>query len=149
VVGWHWKLLSYHQPSGFHQFFQVSLQWSCVGSVSSLSPEIHTRRLYACTALEDYKCRGMKLKLNEQLEIWVGIRKFLDCFCCNWLGERRWEGMPRSHFQKPMESVCHVKLRCEHALLLHECYFTSWFVLSAMYGKIEQTRLHQVLHVAQ
>jgi hypothetical protein len=26
-----------------------------------------------------------------------GIGKFLDCYCCNWLGERRWESRPRSH----------------------------------------------------
>jgi hypothetical protein len=44
----------------------------------------------------------------------MAIRKFPDCYCCNCLGERRWEGRPRSHFCKPVASVCHVILQCEH-----------------------------------
>jgi hypothetical protein len=33
------------------------------------------------------------------------------------------EGGARSHFRKPIASVCHVTLRCEHVLFLHECFF--------------------------
>jgi hypothetical protein len=57
------------------------------------------------------------------------IRKYLDCYCCNCLGERRWEGRPRSHLCKPIASVCHVTLRCEHALFLHKCFLASCFPL--------------------
>jgi hypothetical protein len=32
------------------------------------------------------------------------------------------EGRPRSHFHKPIASVCHMTPRCENALLLHECF---------------------------
>jgi hypothetical protein len=52
----------------FTSFFQLSPSQSYVGSVSFLSPEIHTRQLYACTALAEYECRGMKLKTNGQLK---------------------------------------------------------------------------------
>jgi hypothetical protein len=45
---------------------------------------------------------------------------------------------PRSHFRKPIASVCHVTPLCEHALFLHECFFDFVFLLSAMDGKIEQ-----------
>jgi hypothetical protein len=51
------------------------------------------------------------------------IGKFPDCYCCNCLGERRWEGRPRSHFRKPIASVFHVTPRCEHTLFLHDCFF--------------------------
>jgi hypothetical protein len=54
------------------------------------------------------------------------------------LGERGWDGKPRSHFHEPIASVCHVTPRCEHALFLHECFFDFVFVFSAMDGKIEQ-----------
>jgi hypothetical protein len=48
-----------------------------------------------------------------------GIGKFPDWYCYNYLGERRWEGRSRSHFRKPIASVCHVTLHCEHTLFLH------------------------------
>jgi hypothetical protein len=66
------------------------------------------------------------------------IRKFPTVNCCNCLGERRWEGRPRSHFHKPVASVCHVTLRCEHVFFYTSAFSTSCFVLSAMDGKIEQ-----------
>jgi hypothetical protein len=65
------------------------------------------------------------------------IGQFPDC-CCNCLGERRWEGRPRSHLCKPIASVCHMTPRCEHALFLHECFFNFVFCLTVMDGKIEQ-----------
>jgi hypothetical protein len=43
----------------------------------------------------------------------------------NCLGERRCEGRPRSHFRKPIASVCHVTQRCERA-------FAFAFVLSQL-----------------
>jgi hypothetical protein len=49
------------------------------------------------------------------------IGKFPNCCCCNCLGERRWEGKPRSHFHKPIASACHVTPRCEHTLHL-KCF---------------------------
>jgi hypothetical protein len=67
----------------------------------------------------------------------AAIGKFLDCYCCNCLGERRWEGRPRSHFHKPIASVCHVISCYEHILFLPECFFDFVFRLSAMDGKIE------------
>jgi hypothetical protein len=51
------------------------------------------------------------------------MRKFLDCYCCNCLGERRWEGRQRSHFWKPIASFCHVTPHCEHALFLPRVRF--------------------------
>jgi hypothetical protein len=48
------------------------------------------------------------------------------------------EGMPRSHFRKPIASVCHMTPRCEHALFYASAFLTLCFVLSAMDGKIEQ-----------
>jgi hypothetical protein len=66
------------------------------------------------------------------------IGKFPDSYCCNCLGERRWEGMPRSHLRKPIASVCHVTARCEQALLLHECFFDFVFLSSTMDGKLEK-----------
>jgi hypothetical protein len=50
------------------------------------------------------------------------IGKFLDCYCCNCLGERRWEGRPSSHLRKTIASVCHVTPFCKQALFLHECF---------------------------
>jgi hypothetical protein len=54
-----------------------------------------------------------------------GIGKFPDCYC---LGERRREWRPRSHFRKPIASVCHVTPRCDHALFLYECFFDFVFL---------------------
>jgi hypothetical protein len=48
------------------------------------------------------------------------------------------EGRPRSHFHKPIASVCHVTPCREHALFLHNAFLTSCFVLSEMDGKIKQ-----------
>jgi hypothetical protein len=55
------------------------------------------------------------------------IGKFLACYCCNRLCERRWERKPRSHFHKLIASVCHVTLCCECTLFLHECFFNFMF----------------------
>jgi hypothetical protein len=48
------------------------------------------------------------------------------------------EGRPRSHFRKPIASVCHVTPLCEHALFYTGAFSTSYFLLSAMDGKIEK-----------
>jgi hypothetical protein len=57
--------------------------------------------------------------------------------------------MPRSHFRKPIASVCHVTLRCEHALLLHECFFDIVFRFVCDGWQNRATCLHQVLREAQ
>jgi hypothetical protein len=72
-----------------------------------------------------------------------GIGKFPGC-CCNCLGERRWEGRPRPHFHKPIISVCHVTQRCEHALILHECFFYFVFRFVCDGWQNRATCLHQV-----
>jgi hypothetical protein len=43
-------------------------------------------------------------------KVWGGIGKFPDCYCCDSIAGRWWEGRPRSHFSKPIASVCHVTL---------------------------------------
>jgi hypothetical protein len=67
-----------------------------------------------------------------------GIGKFPDCYCCNCLTERIWEGRPRSCFQKPIASVCHMIPRCEQALFLHECFFAFVFRFVCDGCKIKQ-----------
>jgi hypothetical protein len=65
-------------------------------------------------------CSSLCTFVHPSLNIlWGGIGKFPDYYCCNCLSERRWEGRPRSHFQKPVPSVCQVTLCCEHSLFLH------------------------------
>jgi hypothetical protein len=54
------------------------------------------------------------------------IRKFPNQYCCSCLSGR-WEGRPRSHFHKPIASVGHLTLRCEHALFLHKSFFGFMF----------------------
>jgi hypothetical protein len=62
------------------------------------------------------------------------IGKFLDCYCCNCLGERRWEGRPRSQFRKSITSVCHWYNDCFYTRALS----TRCFLSSAIDGKIKQ-----------
>jgi hypothetical protein len=50
-----------------------------------------------------------------------GIREFSDLHCCNCLGERRWEGRPRSYFRKPIATWY-------RAVNIH-CFYTSAFLL--------------------
>jgi hypothetical protein len=52
---------------------------------------------------------------------------FPDCYCCNYLHDKRWEGRPRSCFLKPIASVCHLTPRSEHALFLYKCFFSFMF----------------------
>jgi hypothetical protein len=59
-------------------------------------------------------------------KIWGCAGKFPDFYSCNGLSERRWEGRLRSHFHKPIASVCYVTLHCEHTLFLQECFFDSF-----------------------
>jgi hypothetical protein len=82
------------------------------------------------------------------LLIWGPIGKFPDC-CCYCLCKRRWEGRTRSHFHKPIASVCHVTLRCEHALLLHESFFNFVFCFVCDGWQNQAACLHQVLHEAR
>jgi hypothetical protein len=72
------------------------------------------------------------------------IGKFPDYYCCNCLGER-WEGRPRSHFCKPIASVCHVTLRCGHALFLHKCFFDFMFHFFCDGWQNWTVCLHQIL----
>jgi hypothetical protein len=74
------------------------------------------------------------------------VDKFPDCYCCNCLGERRWEWWPRSHCHKHIPSVCQVTLRCEHALL---CFFDFVFHFVCDGWQNWAMRLHQVPHEAR
>jgi hypothetical protein len=65
-------------------------------------------------------------KTHLQMYVWVIIRKSPDCYCYNWLGERKWEGRPRPHLHKPI-AFYYVTLHCEHALFLHQCSFDFLF----------------------
>jgi hypothetical protein len=65
------------------------------------------------------------------------VGTLLDCYCCNCLGERRWEVKPESHFCRPISSDCHVTPCCEHAFFLGECFLTSCLILFVMVGKVE------------
>jgi hypothetical protein len=92
-----------------------------------------------------------KLKTNSLLFITYYmrcIRKFPDCYCCTCLGERWWDGMPRSHFRKPIISVYHMTQHCEHALLLHKCFFDIVFHFVCDGWKNRATCLHQILRAA-
>jgi hypothetical protein len=62
------------------------------------------------------------------------IGKFPGSHCCSCLGERRWEGRPRSHFHKP---ILH---RSPHdtALWTRVAFSTLCFILSAIDGRLEQ-----------
>jgi hypothetical protein len=66
----------------------------------------------------------------------------------NCLGERL-DGRPRSHFCKPISSVCHVTPRCEHVLFLHECFFNFVFRFVCDGWQNQATYVHQVLREAQ
>jgi hypothetical protein len=75
-------------------------------------------------------------------------RKVSRLLLFNCLGERRREKMSRSHFRKPIVSVCHVTPRCEHALFLHECFFKFLFRFVCDGWQNRATCLHQFLHEA-
>jgi hypothetical protein len=77
------------------------------------------------------------------------IGKLLDCYCCNWLDERRRDGRQRSHFHKPIASVCHMTPPCEHALFLYECFSDFVFRFVCNGWQNWATRLLQVLHEDQ
>jgi hypothetical protein len=77
-----------------------------------------------------------RIQLNERNTKCIG--KFLDCYCCNCFSERTWEQRPRSHFHNPIASVCHVTMRCKHALFYTSVFSTTCFTLSVMDGKIKQ-----------
>jgi hypothetical protein len=76
------------------------------------------------------------------------IGKFLDCYFCNCLSERRWEGRLRSHCRKPIESVCHATPHCEHESFLHEFFFSVMFPFGCNGRQNRAMCLHQVLHEA-
>jgi hypothetical protein len=90
--------------------------------------------------------------VTEWIYVWGAIGKFPDSYCCNCLGERRWEGRPRSHFRKPIASVasvCHMTPLCEHALFLHKCFFNFVFCFVCEGWQNRAMCLHQVLCEAQ
>jgi hypothetical protein len=71
--------------------------------------------------------------------------KFVDCYCCNCLGERIGEERPRPHFCKAITSVCNMTPRCEHTLFFCECF--SNFVFNFIFDECQNQAmyLHQVL----
>jgi hypothetical protein len=58
-------------------------------------------------------------------------------------------GEAKSHFHKPIASVCHVTPRCDDALFLHECFFNFVFRSVTDGWQNRATCLHQVLHEAR
>jgi hypothetical protein len=59
------------------------------------------------------------------------------------------DGRPRSHFRKPIASVCHLTPCCEHALFLYECFFNFVFRFVCNGWQNRATCLHQVLREAR
>jgi hypothetical protein len=57
------------------------------------------------------------------------IRKFPDWYCCNCLSKR---------IRKPIASVCHISLHCEHTLFLNWWFFIFVFCFVCDGCKIEQ-----------
>jgi hypothetical protein len=55
------------------------------------------------------------------------------------------EGRPKSHFRKPVASVCHVTAHYEHALFLHRCFFDFMFHFVCDGLQNGATFLHQLL----
>jgi hypothetical protein len=109
---------------------EMSIFWEVIISVI-LSKKVH---MYMClNGFRDrFHCTIPKLLITKRYYVQflitvfiVQVTKFPDCYCCNCLGERWWQGRPRSHFRKPIASVCHVTPRCEHALFLYE-YFSDF-----------------------
>jgi hypothetical protein len=79
----------------------------------------------------------------------VQYRKVPGLLLFKCLGESRWEGKLRSHFRKPIVSVCHVTRRCEHALFLHECFFDFVFRFFCDRWQNRAICLRQVLREAR
>jgi hypothetical protein len=118
-------------------WFQVRVCGSCVGnsdngvgSCPSTSVSLPNSHSINCCIFIDhptnqhYTVSIPKPPLSNQLKqksilVW--------CYCCNCLGERRWEGRQRSHFRKPIASVCHVTPCCENSLFLQECFINFVF----------------------
>jgi hypothetical protein len=76
---------------------------------------------------------NMAIRLYLTVHVRGSVGKFRDSYCCNCLGERKWEWRPRSHFRKPIGSVCHVTQPSEQASLFR---LRASFC-PAMDGKIE------------
>jgi hypothetical protein len=74
-----------------------------------------------CRSIQNKRCAMLLLHDNARSHTrWYW--KVPRLLCCNRLGERGCEGRPRSHFRKPIASVCHVTPRWEHAMFLHKCF---------------------------
>jgi hypothetical protein len=99
--------------------------------------------------VHSYTYKNMRLHPLKWPFLRGGIGKFPGCYCCNCLGDIRWEGRPRSHFRKPIASDCHVTPRCEHALFLHECFFDFVFRFVCDGRQNRATCLHQILPEAR
>jgi hypothetical protein len=84
---------------------------------------------------QDHWLRMSGNKVGLFTRVRSGIRKFPESYCCNCLGEWKWEQNQRSHFRKHQSVTWHraVKMRCFYT----SAFSTSCFVLSAMDGKIK------------
>jgi hypothetical protein len=101
----------------WRQIFKVVSAFSCYNILASLFFSEVTMNLRIAASRCHCSCAS---NMNVQ----GSIGKFPDCYCCNCLGERRWEGRQRSHFRKPIASVCcHMTPGCEHPFFLNECFF--------------------------
>jgi hypothetical protein len=69
----------------------------------------------------------------------------------NFIVSSLWKKMRRvlrSHFRKSIASVCHVTMRCEHVLFLHECFLNFVFRFVCDGWQNLATCLHPVLREA-
>jgi hypothetical protein len=109
---WLSKCLHYPEPEITCYVSSIYYKWGTIYQVTIFHLlKVWCHLLFNCVIIfyEEYSyVRNMRC-----------IRKFPECYCCNCLCEIRWEGRTRSHFHKPIASVCHMKPRCKHALFLH------------------------------
>jgi hypothetical protein len=143
------KLAEGHQPKLSSHIPHLNLECSSrVGPFCGLFVEVQVQSL-DCNS-HTPRCCTVRDQMADTLRIVKGaIRKFPDCYCCNWLGERRWQGRPRSHFCKPVASVCHVRLCSRHTLFLHEWFFDFVFQFCLRWMAKWAVCLNQVLREAQ
>jgi hypothetical protein len=112
---------------------ELALYFAAFRCISSINPRTKQGRVtfseyFTVPSLKCINPRRLECRARPRLSLQAvrgGIGKFPDCDCCNCLRERGWEGRPRSHFRKPVVSVCHVTPRCEHALFYTSAFSTS------------------------
>jgi hypothetical protein len=87
----------------------------CTNSLPSLHCYDSASKLTSSTLHSSNLKKHCRIELISFILRRIGT--FPDWYCCNCLGERWWEGRPRSHFCKPIVSVCHVTLLRSHIVI--------------------------------